>query len=223
VGRINVKEIETMKSLLLAGAALIALTPVVAAQTANGKTANLKSNLTEMLQKSGYTDIRIAPTSFVVRAKDNQGDPVVMSISPDEFTAVTAVNDTAGASKQADNQANNSTSNQSAANNGSNTYVNVPANDELSSKLVGLDIYNKDNKDIGTIKDIALDPNGRTTAYVVSVGGFLGMGDHYVAVNPAAVNVTYNKSDNKWHASMNATADQLKAAPEFKYSGRWNG
>lgn len=212
-----------MKSLLLAGAALIALTPVVAAQTANGKTANLKSNLTEMLQKSGYTDIRIAPTSFVVRAKDNQGDPVVMSISPDEFTAVTAVNDTAGASKQADNQANNSTSNQSAANNGSNTYVNVPANDELSSKLVGLDIYNKDNKDIGTIKDIALDPNGRTTAYVVSVGGFLGMGDHYVAVNPAAVNVTYNKSDNKWHASMNATADQLKAAPEFKYSGRWNG
>jgi sporulation protein YlmC with PRC-barrel domain len=224
VGRINVKEIETMKSLLLAGTALIALTPVVAAQTANnGKTANLKSNLTEMLQKSGYTDIRIAPTSFVVRAKDNQGDPVVMSISPDEFTAVTAVNDTAGASKQADNQANNSTSNQSAANNGSNTYVNVPANDELSSKLVGLDIYNKDNKDIGTIKDIALDPNGRTTAYVVSVGGFLGMGDHYVAVNPAAVNVTYNKSDNKWHASMNATADQLKAAPEFKYSGRWNG
>lgn len=99
------------------------------------------------------------------------------------------------------------------------TYVTVPSSDDLSSKVVGLDIYNKDNKDIGTIKDIALNPNGRTSAYIVSVGGFLGMGEHYVAVNPEAVNVTYK--NNKWHADMNATADQLKAAPEFKYAGRW--
>jgi sporulation protein YlmC with PRC-barrel domain len=97
--------------------------------------------------------------------------------------------------------------------------VTVPSNDDLSSKLVGLDVYNKDNKDIGTIKDIALNSNGRTSAYIVSVGGFLGMGEHYVAVNPEAVSVSYK--DNKWHADMNATADQLKAAPEFKYSGRW--
>jgi len=33
--------------------------------------------------------------------------------------------------------------------------------------------------------------------------------------------VSYSDSDKKWHASMNATTDQLKAAPEFKYSGRW--
>lgn len=79
--------------------------------------------------------------------------------------------------------------------------------------------YNKDNKDIGTIKDIALNPNGRAAAYIVSVGGFLGIGEHYVAVNPEAVTVTYK--DSKWHADMNATADQLKSAPEFKYTGRW--
>jgi hypothetical protein len=36
------------------------------------------------------------------------------------------------------------------------------------------------------------------------------------------VKVTYNDSDKKWHATMNATADQLKAAPEFKYTGKWN-
>jgi len=87
---------------------------------------------------------------------------------------------------------------------------------------VGLDIYNDKNQDIGQIKDIALNQNGQTQAYVLSVGGFLGMGEHYVAVNPSAVKVTYNDSDKKWHASMNATTDQLKAAPEFKYSGRWS-
>jgi hypothetical protein len=64
--------------------------------------------------------------------------------------------------------------------------------------------------------------NGRSQAYIVSVGGFLGLGEHYVAVSPSAVKVSYNSTDKKWHASMNASADQLKAAPEFKYAGRWD-
>jgi sporulation protein YlmC with PRC-barrel domain len=162
-----------------------------------------------MLQKSGYTDIKLAPTSFVIRAKDSDGNPVVMSISPDSFTEVTNINDT------------NTKGTTGNARSGG-TYVTVPQGDDLSSKVVGLDIYNNDDKDIGTIKDIAMNPNGRAEAYIVSVGGFLGMGEHYVAVNPSMVKVTYNDSDKKWHASMNATADQLKAAPEFKYSGRWN-
>ena len=165
-----------------------------------------------MLQKSGYTDIRVAPTSFMVRAKDQDGNPVVMSISPDSFAEMTAVSDTA-------RNRGDSGSNTVGSNGSSETYVNVPSTDDLSSKVIGLDIYNKDNKDIGTIKDIALNPNGSAAAYIVSVGGFLGMGEHYVAVSPDAVNINFN--DNKWHADMNATANQLKTAPEFKYTGRW--
>ncbi|MDA9522080.1 hypothetical protein XI06_17735 [Bradyrhizobium sp. CCBAU 11434] len=136
-----------------------------------------------------------------------------MSISPDEFTEMTALND---ATKNGYDQKSNTV----GSNTSSETYVNVPSTDNLSSKLIGLDIYNKDNKDIGQIKDIALTSNGGPAAYIVSVGGFLGMGEHYVAVNPAVLNVTYK--DNKWHADMNATADQLKSAPEFKYTGRWS-
>ena len=71
-------------------------------------------------------------------------------------------------------------------------FVSVPNNDDLSSKVVGLDIYNNSNQDIGQIKDIAMNQNGRSQAYIVSVGGFLGMGEHYVAVNPSAVKVSYN-------------------------------
>lgn len=50
----------------------------------------------------------------------------------------------------------------------------------------------------------------------------MGVGDHYVAVNPSEIKVSYNDLDKKWPATMNATADQLKAAPEFKYTGHWN-
>ena len=229
-----------MRSFLLASAALLVLSQATMAQSPNLNSAaparsqpnamqsdagngasnqHLRASLRNMLEKAGYQDIRMAPTSFVVRAKDSDGNPVVMSVSPDSFTAVADISDN-----------NKNTDNKNTDNNGSSTtgnapssgtFVSVPENDELSSKVVGLDVYNNDNKDIGQIKDIALSSNGRSQAYIVSVGGFLGMGNRYIAVNPSAVKVTYNENDKKWHASMNATADQLRAAPEFKYSGRW--
>jgi hypothetical protein len=99
----------------------------------------------------------------------------------------------------------------------SGMFAYVPAHDELSSNVVGLDVYNKDKQNIGTIKDIALDASG-LNGYIVDVGGFLGIGDHYVVVRPSAI--SFNAKDNKWHATMNANADQLSAAPEYRYSSK---
>jgi hypothetical protein len=47
------------------------------------------------------------------------------------------------------------------------------------------------------------------------------MGTHYVAVNPTAVMVTYDVENKTWRATMNATEDELKSVPEFKYGGQW--
>jgi len=96
-------------------------------------------------------------------------------------------------------------------------FIFVPPQEELSSNVVGLDIYNKDKQNIGTIKDIALDANG-LSGYIVSVGKLLGTGEHYVVVHPSAI--SFNADDNGWHATMNVTADRLKSAPEYKYSGK---
>ena len=62
------------------------------------------------------------------------------------------------------------------------SFIQVQSEDMLSSNVVGLDIYNPQNNDIGKIQDIAFDPSKKITAYILSVGGFLGMGTHYVAV-----------------------------------------
>lgn len=215
-----------MRTILLASVAVLALSQAASAQgpsnppiTANqpsnsadqpNSNQRLGPNLRNMLQKSGYTDIRVAPTSFMVHAKDSDGNAVVMSISPDTFTEVTDMNASSG-----------STTGSATTTPASGPFVSIPSSDELSSTLVGLDIYNNDKKDIGQIKDVAMNQNGRAQAYIVSVGGFLGMGEHYVAVSPSALQVSYNATDKKWHATMNATVDQLKAAPEFKYTGRW--
>lgn len=212
-----------MRAFLLASAALLVLSQTTMAQTsnntqndnANQAAANqhMQSNLRNMLEKSGYKDIRVAPTAFAIQARDTDGNPVVMSVSSDSFTEVTSLYNKDGSTTGTASNGNGTTA---------GTFVSVPKDDELGSMVIGLDIYNNSNQDIGQIKDIALSQNGRSQAYIVSVGGFLGMGEHYVAVSPSAVKVSYNGSDEKWHASMNASADQLKAAPEFKYVGRWD-
>ena len=100
------------------------------------------------------------------------------------------------------------------------TFVSAKPTDVLSDNLVGLNITSNANETIGEIKDLILS-QGELSGYIVSVGGFLGMGERYVIVRPSAVKVTYDDNDKKWHAVMNATKDQLKTAPEFKYEGRW--
>jgi hypothetical protein len=100
-------------------------------------------------------------------------------------------------------------------------FVSPQPGDMLSSNIVGLDVRNGESTNIGKIQDIAFDNGKKVDAYILSVGGFLGLGTHYVAVDPASIAVSYDATNKVWRATMNATKDQLKAAPEFKYSGQW--
>jgi len=51
-----------------------------------------------------------------------------------------------------------------------------------ASKVVGLSVYNDKNEKLGSINDILMDKSGTIKAVVLGVGGFLGMGEHLVAV-----------------------------------------
>jgi hypothetical protein len=133
-----------------------------------------------------------------------------MFIGPNSSTEVTTIGSNA---QPSDSNAAN------AATSSGGMFTSVPAKDELSSRVVGLDVYNNAKQDIGTIKDVAYNGDS-VSGYVIGVGGFLGIGDHYVAVRPSAVKLSYDAKDSKWHASMDANADQLKAAPEFKYPSK---
>jgi hypothetical protein len=48
----------------------------------------ISAKLQKSLQDAGFTDIHIMPSSFLVRAKDRDGNPVMMVINPDSVTAV---------------------------------------------------------------------------------------------------------------------------------------
>ena len=127
-----------------------------------------------------------------------------------------------------------------------------------ASKVVGLNVYNSGNESLGSINDLLTDQQGSIKAVVVGVGGFLGVGEHLVAVpydkikfvnepvvttsasagsttsgaktgaqpsagmtTGAAPAAATASKPNPWypdHAVLDATKDQLKAMPEFKYS-----
>ena len=170
------------------------------------KVPSLRQDVLSSLSKAGFTDVSVKANSFVVQAKDKDGRPVTMLLTPNSFTEVMDLQ------SKAQPPAGTTTSGEMAH---AGSFMNVPAQEHLSSNVVSLSVYNNDKKDIGTIKDVAFDNTG-VKAFIVAVGG-LGVGDHYVAVRPSAINLSYNSSDKKWHAEMNANADQLKAAPEYKY------
>jgi hypothetical protein len=95
-------------------------------------------------------------------------------------------------------------------------YSTVTKDEMFSSKLKGLNVTNQKDESVGEITDLAIK-NHEVDALILSVGGFLGMGEHYVAVSPASVNIRYDAKNEKWLASMNTTKEAMKAAPEFKY------
>ncbi len=171
---------------------------------------SLRQQVAANLKQSGFTDVKIVPDSFLVQAKDKSGNPVTMWLNPESFTEIVAVGDTGqgqGLKREAAP---------------GDAFTSPASNDELSSKLIGTNVYNSASKDIGVIKDIAFSPTG-VKAYIIDVGGFLGMGGHNVAVRPSAVQLSYDDTAKKWNARMDATADQLKAAPEYKYPNRTAG
>ena len=54
--------------------------------------------------------------------------------------------------------------------------------DWRASKIVGVNIYNDKNESVGSINDLLTDKSGSIKAVVIGVGGFLGVGEHLVAV-----------------------------------------
>ncbi|RYC29473.1 PRC-barrel domain containing protein [Lichenibacterium minor] len=93
-------------------------------------------------------------------------------------------------------------------------YVTVAPADIMSSKLVGQDVYNNQGDKIGNVADLVID-NGKTvTGVVLSVGGFLGMGEHYVLIDPASMVLS---DKNGLHGVVDTNKDTLKNAPAFNY------
>ena len=81
-----------------------------------------------------------------------------------------------------------------------------------ANTLDGNDVYNKQDEDLGDVKEIMIDvPTGRVAYAVLSFGGFLGMGEKLFAVPWSALKLdTANK-----RFVLDVSKERLKEAPGF--------
>jgi len=80
------------------------------------------------------------------------------------------------------NQPSSSAASSSGQMNSGNWQTQEQPGQWRASKLRGLNVYNNNNEKIGDINELLVDSSGKVQAVVVGVGGFLGMGEHDVAV-----------------------------------------
>ena len=81
-----------------------------------------------------------------------------------------------------------------------------------SSSIVGTNVRNRAEEDLGSIQDLMIDTNDGSIAYVVlSFGGFLGMGDKYFAIPMEAFIIDAEKEE----FVLNVTKEKLENAPGF--------
>jgi sporulation protein YlmC with PRC-barrel domain len=85
------------------------------------------------------------------------------------------------------------------------------------SKLIGADVENPQGEDLGDIKDLVFDSQGRITYAVLAFGGFLGMGEKYFAVPFSALKPEAGQrpGDTERYV-LNVDKERLKNAPGFE-------
>ena len=104
-----------------------------------------------------------------------------------------------------------------------------------TSKLIGLDVYNNNNEKIGDIDELMMQQSGQIELVVIGVGGFLGIGEHRVALpfnqikfsnEPRSSTATTGAGTTSGsgtreypdHATLDMTRDQLRQLPAFRYA-----
>ncbi len=94
-------------------------------------------------------------------------------------------------------------------------FVNVQKTDLTADQLEGMNIYNAQNEEIGEIEDVVIGDGKAVIGIVASVGGFLGINESYVVLDPTSVAI--NNDNGTWKAHVDTTKEALQNAPKQDY------
>lgn len=97
----------------------------------------------------------------------------------------------------------------------SETMKAAPSDSWTVTNYYKQSVYDTKQSKIGSVDDVLLDKQGKVSALIVGVGGFLGVGEKDVAVPFEAVKA--EKKDGKWYLTLDESKDSLKAATGYKY------
>jgi sporulation protein YlmC with PRC-barrel domain len=94
------------------------------------------------------------------------------------------------------------------------TLTEMPAADIRAEEMLGTTVYGADNANVGEIGDVVLTADGKIDAFIIDVGGFLGVGEKEVAVGSDNLAFMTDKDGNKY-LYTSFTKEQLEAAATY--------
>ncbi|MGD9478244.1 PRC-barrel domain-containing protein [Shinella sp. G-2] len=96
-------------------------------------------------------------------------------------------------------------------------YLTAQSEEQISANTyIGQAVYNSADESIGKISDLIMEKDGGITAAIIGVGGFLGIGEKWVAVPFEKIAITQVPDSDDVKLTTTETAESLQAAPEFK-------
>lgn len=136
-------------------------------------------------------------------------------------TALTALV-ASGAVAQSDSPAMSKPGSQAQSTTGANVsdsaqFISSQSADQwLTSNFEGTDVIGPNDEKIGDVNDVLFSKDGQIVAYIVGVGGFLGIGAKNVALAPSSFQVIQGASADDRRLRLNMTKEQLQQAQAFE-------
>jgi|GEM_PF-5491955 hypothetical protein len=86
-----------------------------------------------------------------------------------------------------------------------------------ADKIIGSAVYDRENQDVASVKDLILDRDGKIADVVLSYGSTVGVGGKFIAVAFADLKFSNNR------LTLNQTKAQLSSLPAFPLDDESNG
>src|ERR1700761_345372 len=93
----------------------------------------------------------------------------------------------------------------------------IQADQVRANKIIGSSVYDRQNQNVASVKDLVLDKQGKVADVVLSYGSTAGIGGKYVAVPFASLKMNNNR------LTLDQTKDQLAALPQYQLEDKATG
>jgi len=93
----------------------------------------------------------------------------------------------------------------------------IQADQVRANKIIGSSVYDRQNQNVASVKDLILDKEGKIVDVVLSYGSTAGIGGKYVAVSFGSLKMNNNR------LTLDQTKQQLAALPEYQLEDKNTG
>ena len=95
-------------------------------------------------------------------------------------------------------------------------YQVMGVEDRTADRLLGADVYGREGESIATVDDLVIGDDGSVTHAIMDVGGFLGMGEHTVALEIDDIDILWNDADGDVRVQLPMTQEEMESLPEYQ-------